>query len=275
MQINIVVTTYNRKDKVVFSIQSALTAVKQWGNQGKVILVDDASTDGTLDYLEKIFLKEIMSGLLVLVAHLKNMGVTGAKNTGYFAVDTGWVGFLDSDDSLIASEYTALKNALLENCETPIVFFRCKDQNHNKIGVEFYDVKKLDLITYIKYTSYGEALTFINRSKVSGLPYLDVLRGYEGFGCARIIKKYGPGLLIPLYVRQYNCEGDDRLSGVKALIKRSGDMSKGHVLFLRGFYSEMSLSITALFIIKIIVYKTIFLGCALYRHVVKPIPSLR
>jgi glycosyltransferase involved in cell wall biosynthesis len=66
----------------------------------EVILIDDASNDGTLDELKRLLniysTSRVKFKLLVL--H-KNLGVASARNAGWAEADGCYVAFLDADDS--------------------------------------------------------------------------------------------------------------------------------------------------------------------------------
>ena len=73
--IDVVITTFNRKEVVVNAIDSALSA-----SVDNVIVVDDASTDGTQEFLAKRY----RANKKVQIHRItKNIGVTGAKNIGF------------------------------------------------------------------------------------------------------------------------------------------------------------------------------------------------
>lgn len=87
---SVIVPAYNRAKLIRRSIQSIL-------NQGyrdfELIVVDDASTDGT---------EEIVKGFqdprIRYIRHDKNRGASAARNTGVKAAKGGFIAFQDSDD---------------------------------------------------------------------------------------------------------------------------------------------------------------------------------
>lgn len=238
--ISIVITSYNRRNIVSDAIESALSGIRTTGFN-EVILVDDCSTDGTLDYIRQAFSGAIADGQLKLTSTPHNLGVTGAKNTGYSLAKGPWVGFLDSDDTLLQDQVTPAAALLSSNPGIPIAFFRCQDLAGHLIGTYFSEPQWLDIARYVRNTSYGEALTFINKAVVPQPPYIDWLRGYEGLGCLRIIRDSGPALLSPICLRLYNQVLETRLSTLKGgLLKRLPLLAKGHRLVLKEFGNYLS-----------------------------------
>ena len=102
-RVDIVITVFNRIEKVGRTIVSALEALKDTG--GQVIVVDDHSSDGTLEYLQQTFSAHSSVSIL---QHSENQGVTAAKNTGFQNSTADWVFFLDSDDLLLEEEFKTL-----------------------------------------------------------------------------------------------------------------------------------------------------------------------
>ena len=88
MNISVVIPSYNRKEFLKRSIDSAINQTKK---PFEIIVVDDGSTDGTetmikSDYDFVKFIKQ------------KNKGVSAARNIGIEVSIGEWVCFLDSDD---------------------------------------------------------------------------------------------------------------------------------------------------------------------------------
>lgn len=89
-QLSVVIPTWNRAHVVCEAIQSALD---QRAGEVEVIVVDDCSTDATVEIVKKSF----GSGVQVL-QQLKRSGQGAARNAGALLACGEFVGFLDSDD---------------------------------------------------------------------------------------------------------------------------------------------------------------------------------
>jgi glycosyltransferase involved in cell wall biosynthesis len=205
-----------------------------------VIVVDDASTDDTMAMLHREFAEQLTSGNVRLVQLGENRGVSEAKNVGYGSAKGEWVLFLDSDDTLLADASNAVVEVLAAHQEAPLVFFRCVDQNGAFVGHHFATAQHLALPRYLRYTSYGEALVALNRLMVPEAPFDGDLRGYEGMGCARLIRQHGAALLSTVIARRYDRSGADRLSSAQGFLARSTLIAKGHLRLITTFWRDMS-----------------------------------
>ena len=110
-EVSIVIPTYNARDFIEQTIESALS---QEGVSCEVIVVDDGSSDGTADIASKI------DGVQVI--RQQNARLAGACETGRRASRGEYLVFLDHDDILrpsAASDHLAVLSA---RPEVPMVF---------------------------------------------------------------------------------------------------------------------------------------------------------
>ena len=231
MPITVVVTTFDRRELVGQAIRSAIEWVDRIGCN--IVVVDDGSTDGTIEFLQRQFVSDLASGVLACVRHSQNLGVTAARNTGFEHARGAWVVFLDSDDTLISDAAGPVRHSLDAAHNSPIMFFRCVDQDGRFVGHRFDETQALSLARYGRDTSYGEALVAVNKALVRTPPFDADLRGYEGLGCARLIKRFGPALLSPVVARRYRRAGADRLSAPRGFLARAHLLAIGHRRYAR------------------------------------------
>ena len=88
--ISVIMPVYNRKDIMMDSINSVLC---QTYDNFELIIVDDASTDGTAE-----FLKEFKHEKIRTFFHTENKDCCGARNTGLRQVKGEYIAYLDSDN---------------------------------------------------------------------------------------------------------------------------------------------------------------------------------
>src|SRR5690554_216154 len=87
--ISIIIPTYNRRHLIGTTIANLL---KQTQPAYEIIVVDDHSTDGTIDWLNKTY------GDKLKVLKNKGYGPGAARNTGYKGSTGNYIKFFDSDD---------------------------------------------------------------------------------------------------------------------------------------------------------------------------------
>lgn len=90
--VSAVIPCYNVRDCVVAAIDSAL---RQEQHSVEVIVVDDASRDGTPEVVEAAYGGD---GRVHLIRSAVNRGPSAARNAGFRAARGTWVGLLDADD---------------------------------------------------------------------------------------------------------------------------------------------------------------------------------
>jgi len=89
--ISVVVATYNRAATLPRAVASVLA---EKDTRFELIVVDDASTDGTRDYLAGLADTRIR-----VIRAERNLGPSGARNRGLESARASVVAFLDSDDA--------------------------------------------------------------------------------------------------------------------------------------------------------------------------------
>ena len=96
--VSVIVPTFNRRAMVREAVESALS---QRGARFELIVIDDGSTDGSWEELERIAALtrgESSSYSAMRVARTENRGVAAARNLGVAMAAAALVAFLDSDD---------------------------------------------------------------------------------------------------------------------------------------------------------------------------------
>lgn len=91
-EISVIVPLYNAKPYIQAAIDSVL---RQTFQDFEVIIVDDASTDGSYELCQKLY---GANEKIRLCRHARNKTVGGARNTGLEQAEGKYIAFLDSDD---------------------------------------------------------------------------------------------------------------------------------------------------------------------------------
>lgn len=240
MFLSIVITTYNRRTLVPAAIDSAL-AWSAGHDDVEIIVVDDCSTDGTLDHLRIIYNDAIANRRIRLLELLENQGVTGAKNAGAAMASGQWVCFLDSDDAL-RLEIAGSALGTLKASDAAIIFFRAYDIS---VGAPIGEPTTIDLTLNLPIMlgqwRWGDCIPFLRRELFLGLPYDRDLRGFEGLAYLRILKNGHKAILSPLMVLNCGRIGHERLSTRSALKSRACLLALGHWRLGTEFIAEIGL----------------------------------
>jgi glycosyltransferase involved in cell wall biosynthesis len=127
--------TYNRAPWVPEAVASVLAQTYRYF---EVLVVDDGSTDATLEVLAPFF-REI-----IFLRHPRRRGVSAARNAGVQAARGGWLAFLDSDDLWLPEKLACqirflAANPWLNICQTEEIWLRRGQRvnppvTHRKVG---------------------------------------------------------------------------------------------------------------------------------------------
>lgn len=101
----IVIPSYNRRRTIGAAIQSALN---QSCKPNQIIVVDDASSDGTFEYVSKLY-----PGVTIIRMRERG-GACVARNNGIKQAEADYVAFLDSDDTFMPNKIEYQLHAISE-----------------------------------------------------------------------------------------------------------------------------------------------------------------
>ncbi len=90
--ISVIMPAYNAEETVNCAVESVL---RQTFSDFELIVIDDCSTDGTLDILRKLAERDPR---IIIIENEQNSGVSHSRNTGVARAEGEWIAFLDSDD---------------------------------------------------------------------------------------------------------------------------------------------------------------------------------
>ncbi len=100
-EVSVVIPTYNRRAMVCEAIASVIAQRGANFELVELIVVDDGSTDGTADELDRVAAwasAENADRMVMQVVRTGNRGVAAARNTGVALASAPLIAFLDSDD---------------------------------------------------------------------------------------------------------------------------------------------------------------------------------
>ena len=93
--ISIVIPLYNKEQSIATTLQSVINQIyTDW----ECIIIDDGSTDGSLDVVKKYIRTLEIEDWKLTISHQENAGVSSARNRGILEAKGEFVAFLDGDD---------------------------------------------------------------------------------------------------------------------------------------------------------------------------------
>jgi glycosyltransferase involved in cell wall biosynthesis len=119
MKISVIIPTFNRRETLIRALDSVLS---QSHPADEVIIVDDGSTDGSGELVERQYPQ-------CRLLRQSNGGVSSARNLGISAANGEWIALLDSDDAWHPNKLEKQMAALdqsenLKICHTEEIWIR-------------------------------------------------------------------------------------------------------------------------------------------------------
>ena len=155
--ISIITPSYNSKYFVGDTIRSVLSqGYKNW----EMIIVDDCSTDGSVEVIKKIIKNE---SRIKLIRLKKNTGSAMSRNAALEVSNGRFIAFLDSDDVWHPDKLEKQVEFMLKR-KAPISFtsYELIDENGESKNHVIYSVEKLNQLDYLKNTIIGFSTSMID-----------------------------------------------------------------------------------------------------------------
>ena len=116
--LSVIIPAYNVEAYIGDSLESALRQPRV--DEIELIVVDDGSTDSTLDRI--LAIQGTEQGRNIRVIHQENRGVSAARNAAIAHVRSPYIGFLDADD-IWSANFSAVIMPLLDAGASDIIEF--------------------------------------------------------------------------------------------------------------------------------------------------------
>ena len=232
LSLSVVTPVYNRQDVMHRSLCSSLQLV-QSGIATELVVVDDGSSDHSVQEIETQYADFISSGQLKLISLQKNGGVSAAKNAGAAAASGDWIIFMDSDDWFVAGAVQQMLMQIRQHQDCAVLFFRCQDQLKAELIGRPMTAQLLTIRQMINNGTPGECLPVVKRSSILRHPYPAELRGSEGLSYLAMLNSGQTIFLSELVVREYQDSAENRLSSPSGLRKRSPYLVRHNLRLLR------------------------------------------
>ncbi len=164
--VSVVIPTYNRKSIISRAINSVLN---QTYKNYEIIIVDDGSTDDTIEYIKDHFNSKVKC------ISQKNKGASSARNRGISEAKGKYVAFLDSDDEWVESKLQGQVAFLEKNPEIALLCGRTyRSDNIKKVNSSISQSIVGDLFPTLFMHSFVSTPTVIVKKEV-----LDEVGGFD------------------------------------------------------------------------------------------------
>ena len=168
-KISVVIPVYNKEKYVKETLQSVLN---QDFNDFEIIIVDDGSTDKSLDIIKQF------SASKIKIIRQENQGVAIARNTGVAAANAEIVAFLDADDLWLPNHLAEIDKLSQDFPDAGFyaTAYKLKFNGYQyTVSFPFQD-KYLQLKPYYRYDK-GQALFYISNFAIKK----DIFMAEKGF----------------------------------------------------------------------------------------------
>ena len=127
--VSVIVPVYNAREYITQCLDSL---VNQTLSSLEIVLINDGSTDGTSDILEKY--QKLYSNIVLI--NQENGGISKARTVGYLASHGKYIGWVDDDDFVETNMFEKLYRVAEDNCADYVYcdydFFPAKIANKEK-----------------------------------------------------------------------------------------------------------------------------------------------
>ena len=140
IKVSVILPVFNEAKYIKATLYSI---INQNFSDYEVIVIDDGSTDDTLNIVEKTF-----EGLSLphQIIHQENSGVSSARNKGISLARGEYIVFVDGDDYILTNHLSQLYNEGYDFTLTQIV----KKEKDNLSNIHYYEFEEIDAEDFIK-----------------------------------------------------------------------------------------------------------------------------
>ncbi|NMP21347.1 glycosyltransferase family 2 protein [Sulfobacillus harzensis] len=180
--LSVIIPCYN----VEHYISECLASVLLW-KDAEIIVVDDASTDGTVEQINRML--SHADANVQLIQLRQNAGPSHARNVGISRSSGDWLFFVDSDDVVLGGteNYAA---QLAQGLRTHDVIYPEMIVRHGRtsIGKRYYQdilnvspekILRDNPIQHLLVSNYIGAFAFVSRDAIGDMRFNENLRAYE------------------------------------------------------------------------------------------------
>lgn len=172
--LTVIIPTYN----AVYTIKQAISSILVQKRKAFIIIVDDCSTDGTIELIKEEFCCECETGQIKIITLKNNSGPSIARQEGIRNVVTPYLTFMDADDCYISDMALLQMQNILQQENPDLLMFKYITL-HKKIQLK-------------KRYHYKEGLTTVQEALITKICHPNPIWHYVWNKCykTRIIKEH-------------------------------------------------------------------------------------
>lgn len=223
--VSIITPTYNSAPTIEATIKSVIAqSYPYW----QLIIVDDASTDGTVNIIKKW---QAVDTRISFIQLNENRGAAVARNTAIKASTGRYIAFLDSDDQWQSDKLLKQLQFMTHNqASLSFTAYQKIDLNGNSIGYMGVP-KQVDYTTLLKSNVIG-CLTAIYDTNAIGRVYMPEIRTRQDYGLWLFILRektsvaHGLNEVLATYLIRNNSISADKKNAAVSTFKLYRDIEK-------------------------------------------------
>jgi len=170
---SVIIPLYNKRSYIRRAVDSVLS---QALTDFELIVVDDGSTDGSVEELNKL----IHDSRLRLIKQC-NQGVGAARNTGIHNALANWIAFIDADDMWLTNHLCELKELVDRFPESGLVSTRHKmNSTNDDVVLKILRPGNIRRIDYFKEASKNIGIVCSSTAAVRR-DVVSVVGGFKAF----------------------------------------------------------------------------------------------
>lgn len=136
--LTVIIPTYNASK----TIERALVSLFTQSEIPNVIIVDDCSTDNTLNLVKEKFSSQLDKGILKILSLKQNSGPSVARQVGIENVITPYLTFMDADDYYLGSDALKKMNHSLRGFKPDLLMFKYITRHKNIFIKKKYNIPR-------------------------------------------------------------------------------------------------------------------------------------
>ena len=231
--VSIITPSYNSAKFIRETIDSVLAQTYPYW---EMIIVDDCSTDGSVEIIGKYIIKD---NRIKLIKLSNNSGPAIARNTAIKEAQGRYIAFLDSDDLWYPDKLEKqIEYMNLTECVLSYSYYDVIDENNNRTNQIYKPKEKLSYNELLKSNSIG-CLTSIYDTKIVGKEYMPIIKKRQDYGLwLKLLKKIDYAYCIKEVLATYRIRKGSISSNKLELIKYNWKLFREHekLSIIKSFY---------------------------------------